>query len=101
MEHALSERQLQPELQLPGCAQSIDAGADAYAVNVVASRIGPVDLSRRSSQQPVQSCGRQIEVCKVEEVVEAHAGLDFEAFTDRVVPGHLQVKRLQPGEVHL
>src|SRR5580704_13845344 len=64
------------ELHRSGRAQVEHAGARAYAIGDSRSRGGSVDRSWSSGQAAGQRVWRQIEVCHVEHVEEAGAGLE-------------------------
>ena len=48
------EREPQPELQLPGGAERVNACSYPNAVYVVTGGSGPIDLSRGSRQQSIE-----------------------------------------------
>ena len=52
------EREPQPELQLPGSTEGVDACSHPDAVHVVACASGAINLSRASSQQSIERVPR-------------------------------------------
>src|SRR5271166_3133330 len=80
------EREPQPEFQLPGGTEGVDACSHPDAVHVVACASSAVNLSRGSRQQSVERVPRQIKVSEVEDVVKPGAGLHRESLTNLVRP---------------
>ena len=95
------EGEPQPELDLSGSTERVDACSYPNAVHVVSCASGSVDLSRGSRQQSIQRVARQIKIGEVEQVVKPGAGLHAEPLTNRVRPTDFQIESAQPGEIDL
>jgi len=97
----ISKRELQAEFHLSWSTQAIDPRAYSDAIDVVVGPGRAIDLPSRAGEQTVQRVPRQVEIRKIEEVVETDAGFDSHQLVKGVCPSQLKVKGPQPGKIHL
>ncbi len=67
------EGESQAELDLAWSSEAIYASPDTNAVHVVSRASRPVDLPRSSGQQSIQTRSRQINIYKVEQIIESQS----------------------------
>src|SRR5215469_17376589 len=95
------EENLEAELNFTWRSERVDAGTHADAIGVVRRGIGAVDRSRRARKQAGHWVRWEIEIGKIENVVEAHRWLHSDPFCEGMGPRHCQIKNVQPTQIHL
>src|SRR6202022_550128 len=95
------EREPQAELDLAGSAERVDAGSNAYAINVMTRASRPVDLPGSSDQQAVHHVPGQIKVGEIEQIVETDAGLHRDPLANCVGPTDFRIEGAQPRQIDL
>src|SRR5882724_5480722 len=96
------ESELQTKLDLPLCTDTVHAGAITHPERLVICLRGAVNrTTSRAEQQTVHRVRGQVEIGKIEQVVEAHARLESDSFCERMPPSQSEIERAQPGKVYL
>jgi len=95
------ESEPQPEFDLSGSAEGVDACPNTDTVYIMARASRPVDLPGSSSQQSIQARSWQIKIDKVEQIKKSHAGLKAEPLVNCVGPSDCHVESAQPKKIDL